>query len=270
MNRIISILFLSCLSVLGGGTMSISVNSSATGYVLTNISGVPTITQSVSTASYTPSGDANVFAWFKADAIIGVTSGNAITTWPDSGPNGYTLSCYGGSQNPTWSSAVKNGLPAVVFASASSQETFTSSTFSSQAQPTTIFLVYKLTDSASGFEQVMGSYGSGTGYAIMDNSGPASVYAGSYQAGWSFDNNWHIVMVVFNGASSKYRLDGGADTSFSGTLGTDAINSVDLGKNNVSSGYYGGDIGEVVYYSGDQSANEVKIFGYLDGRWAAY
>jgi hypothetical protein len=29
-------------------------------------------------------------------------------------------------------------------------------------------------------------------------------------------------------------------------------------------------MGELLFYSGDQSGNAAAIFGYLDGRWAVY
>jgi hypothetical protein len=218
---------------------------------------------------YSPAADGNVFEWLKADAITGVASGNGISSW--SASTGENLSTYGGSQNPTWNSNVKNGLPAVTFASASMQEAFTSSAFSSQSQPVTIFVVSKTVDAPTGFECMMGSYGAGTQYEVVDNSGPGVLYAGgAYSTAFTFDNNWHITMLVLNGSSSKYRVDNGSDTVIKGNIGNNAVNSLEIGRSSLHTDYWGGQVGEVVFCSGDQSANEAAIFGYLNGRWGAY
>ena len=84
------------------------------------------------------------------------------------------------------------------------------------------------------------------------------------------DNNWHVAMFVFNGASSKYRVDGGSDTVFGSNPGNNPINSIKLGNyqgnSSVQPATY--NLGEFACYSGDQSTNESAIFGYLTNRWA--
>jgi hypothetical protein len=70
-----------------------------------------------------------------------------------------------------------------------------------------------------------------------------------------------------------YRLDGGSYTSGTGGGGGSGgiINSLSLGYDALNARRpCNVDVGEVIIYNGDQSANATGIFGYLDGRWATY
>ena len=59
-------------------------------------------------------------AWFKADAITGVSQGSHLATWMDASGNGYHATQASGSQQPVFVTNVLNGLPAVRFTSANS------------------------------------------------------------------------------------------------------------------------------------------------------
>jgi hypothetical protein len=56
-----------------------------------------------------------VTAWLKADAIIGLANGAAVSYWGDSSGNGNNATQSTLSQRPTFASNVLNGLPAIHF-----------------------------------------------------------------------------------------------------------------------------------------------------------
>ena len=62
-----------------------------------------------------PAGSLNPVAWFKADAITGVTNGGALAAWTDSTGNGYNATQGALSQQPTYVTNAMNGLPVVRF-----------------------------------------------------------------------------------------------------------------------------------------------------------
>jgi hypothetical protein len=62
-----------------------------------------------------PAGSLNPVAWFKADAITGVTTGGALAAWTDSTGNGYNATQGALSQQPTYVTNAMNGLPVVRF-----------------------------------------------------------------------------------------------------------------------------------------------------------
>jgi hypothetical protein len=54
-------------------------------------------------------------AWFKANAISGVTNGGAVASWPDYSGNGYSATQGAPSQQPTYVTNAMNGLPVLRF-----------------------------------------------------------------------------------------------------------------------------------------------------------
>ncbi|HEX7655050.1 MAG TPA: LamG-like jellyroll fold domain-containing protein, partial [Verrucomicrobiae bacterium] len=58
---------------------------------------------------------ASPVAWFKADAVVGLIDGAALTTWPDSTGHGYTATQPNSSLQPVYRTGGINGLPVVQF-----------------------------------------------------------------------------------------------------------------------------------------------------------
>ena len=52
--------------------------------------------------------------WYKADAIVGLTDGQYVTTWTDSSSAGHDMALLGGT-GPVYNTNVINGLPVVTF-----------------------------------------------------------------------------------------------------------------------------------------------------------
>src|SRR5665213_57688 len=70
--------------------------------------------------SWDPSAIANLGAWYKADSL-GLSDGTAVSSWSDSSSGAYTATQATGTKQPIFHTAQVNGLPALQFASASSQ-----------------------------------------------------------------------------------------------------------------------------------------------------
>jgi hypothetical protein len=181
---------------------------------------------------------------------------------------------------PTWKANIQNGLPAVRFDGVSSYMT-NDEPFSSAAQPSlspvqpmTIVMVFR-DNSANGTQVFLDSFPLGGNSELERYSGPFTIYAGAGQsagAGAPADSQWHIWMNLFNGGSSKYKIDSGPLTSYpSNPGGGQPISRFVLGLYPNSSTYFAGmDVGEVICLTGDQTANAAAIFNYLDARWKVY
>jgi hypothetical protein len=65
-------------------------------------------------SAWSPSDLADLFAWYKADAITGLTNNDPVSTWSDSSGNGYDVTA-SGSDRPTYKTNTLNSMPVVEF-----------------------------------------------------------------------------------------------------------------------------------------------------------
>jgi hypothetical protein len=65
-------------------------------------------------APFAPSDLASLRAWYKADAITGLSNNDPVGSWTDSSGGGYTLTA-SGSNRPTYKTSTINSLPVVEF-----------------------------------------------------------------------------------------------------------------------------------------------------------
>lgn len=138
------------------------------------------------------------------------------------------------------------------------------------AQPVTIFLVYSYIGPENTFiNDFIGSIRGETAWSMGNGSGYFTIYAGIGGSAFRIDPSWHIMMLVLNGANSKYRIDGGTDIAVTGNPGTNSINTLEMGGQ-AENAYSLANVylGELLICNGDQSTNESAIFNYLDSRWA--
>ncbi len=102
-----------------------------------------------------PTGLANLLFWYKADAITGLTDGASLTSWPDSGPNGWHITTIAGTA-PTWRTNIKNGLPAVLFGGAGLLELPAAALAAFQNKGAgTVYVVINETSAAGGAVQIL-------------------------------------------------------------------------------------------------------------------
>ncbi|GAC1374842.1 MAG: hypothetical protein NVSMB4_02670 [Acidimicrobiales bacterium] len=108
----------------------------------------------------TPDTIPNLTGWYKADAITGLATGAALTSWPDSSSSGYNATP---GSAPTWQSGVVNGKPVVRFASGN----YLTSSLPSSPTAATVFAVHKPGDT-SAMHAVIGPSTSGTAQGGME------------------------------------------------------------------------------------------------------
>jgi hypothetical protein len=72
------------------------------------------ILSQASASPWTPATPAGLLAWYKADAITGLSDGDPIGTWPDSSGNGRDLTQATAAAKPTYKTNRQNGLPGVL------------------------------------------------------------------------------------------------------------------------------------------------------------
>lgn len=221
------------------------------------------------TAAYDPSTDAAVIEWLKADAL-GLADNDPVGTWTASTGNNATQT---GAARPTFKTAIQNGKPVVRFDG--SGDFMDMADLASQAQPFTVLVVFKI-NVATSTTYVFGPNTSAAGRDIrfgITHTDKFSAYSGNGSDLIDFataDLNWHILQLVFNGAVSTYRLDGGARATFSATPGADAFLGIMLGDYPAGGLYGSMDLGEIIVRNTGDTSAEAAIFAYLNARWAVY
>jgi hypothetical protein len=100
---------------------------------------------------------------------------------------------------------------------------------STAAQPYTMAFVFYMPSTISSQGAGLATYpvsiGTQNASACTPNTSPcATAYAGFAQQSIAVSSNaWHSLIVVFNGASSTYSIDGASPTTVGASLGTDAL-----------------------------------------------
>jgi fructan beta-fructosidase len=220
----------------------------------------------------------SVTAWFKADTIVGLNSGDGVALWPDASGRGHPASQTNASQQPIYMAGAWNGLPAVRFDAAGAR----CLTFSRPVQDDfTMFCVFR------------GRQGAGAGGRFSDGAGLISGDVGGVSndfgaclfadgtvgagvgnpdvtvasiAGFN-DGLPHLLTfkrTQFSGEASLY-VDGKAYGTDSGT--TNSLTSpllLALGGHPTLTNFFSGDIAEVKIYGSalsdsDRAAQETAL-----------
>lgn len=191
-----------------------------------------------------------LYAWYKADSLVGLNNNDLISSFPDSGPNGYTLTAAGGTR-PSYLANAVNGLPAIHHSGASG---LSISGIATQAQPFTITIVshlrvYSGVDSTAFFV----TYGAGAYCCHFSHDGTNNkirIESGTWlpESGNSSDA-FHIITGTFNGANSRLYIDtslvasGNAGSYGIGTAGASGITF-----GGFTGGQFGADTAEAVVF----------------------
>lgn len=128
-------------------------------------------------------------------------------------------------------------------------------------QPDTVFFVAKLTSIAA--SQFFFSSVDGVNFQdLLMNAGyPAwDLYAGTelVSGASAADTSYHIFVCIFNGATSKLYVDGGAAKQ-SGAAGANSLNAITLGANAGGASGITGDIAHFLLYTGIKSVGEINL-----------
>lgn len=209
----------------------------------------------------------NLVEQLDAATLTGSDASDISTLTATVGTNATSVAAH----RPKLYNAVKNGKNIARF-DGTAAYLITANFGSAIAQPYTMFVVFKSAEDTGSYWIVDGNSDANRG-TIATNGSMIRFYAGG--ADWIFgpyfgDLNWHILSVEFNGASSKYRLDGGTETTFSATPGAGGIQGICIGiDSSLDAVFTPMDFGEILIYTGS-IADKTTHFSYLNTKWAVY
>lgn len=214
---------------------------------------------------FTPTSIAGLAAWYDASQIPSLADGDPVASWADLSGNSRTLSQGTSAARPTYKTAIQNGRAIVRF---DGVDDFMQSGVFTLAQPINVFIVVNwrtnaadasALDGLSGITMLIRQQASRqiNVFAGVDLSGPASV-----------TDVWRQYGVVFSGASSEIRVDGGAATA--GNAGTGSPGGLTVGARGGAGSAFGAvDIAEVLAYdSALSTVNRQSVEAYLKTKWA--
>jgi len=200
-----------------------------------------------------PSGSPAV--WYDLSTLNGLSDGDPITSVPDLSGNEENTSALG---TITFKTNIQNGLSIARFPGIASNY-LRNLTFSSSAQPITIFVVFKYSDPIGAPWWISDS---SDGPYLTTSAGKHALYAGSSWAS-SIDyntTNFVLATIIFNGASSSIRINGVSGGV--GNPGTDEFDTgLHIGASHSGSNVFNGDLGEFLLYNNleDPTTNEAKL-----------
>ena len=202
-------------------------------------------------------------AWFDASDTSTIThNAGAVSLWSDKSGNGNTVSQGSSAAQPTTGTRTIGALNALDFSSGD----YIYRNSVPHTQPLTLAMIAQTdnaTPSANAFVTYLTPASVGIrGYGINDwtiNAG------GHVLAGTDADTSPHLLVAVFNGASSEIRLDG---TSLAtGNAGTTANAAIAIGGSNVGA-LWDGLVGEWIDCAGALSGTDLaSLESYLMTKW---
>ena len=233
----------------------------------------------VASAAYSPSDTANLFAWYKSDALVTnlistdvVAEGTNIIAWGDSSGNGRHLT----TNNPTASAQLFKGTAATGKAQGGIERITQFLRVGFTAQPdTTCFVVWRIATGAT-VAIPFDSTNSAARQLVYKSSlaRPAiSAVTEQVSPGAIVNPSWNIICGVFNSAGDDSLYTNGVAFSTALTAGSQSLDGLTLltsFNNNgpMSSGEY---IGEVIVYNRNLNSTEIgQVHTYINGRWSIY
>jgi hypothetical protein len=231
--------------------------------VLYNASGIAVASTVVmvgpAMALWTPATEATLVEWLKADAI-NLTSGSSVAGWPNSA--GSDATGQPGSQ-PTFLTQQQNGLPIVRFNG--TNQVMETGAFTSQSQPFTMAIAFRYNGPGTNDVIAGGSISSSMAFGAL--SGDFFVTCGNVVDLQATDSSFHVLFLVFNGASTAYAFDGAAPQTVGSNPGTNGIGQLVLAAAYNNTSYAQVDIGEIALWSGDGSMFYSDLTQYMQQRW---
>jgi hypothetical protein len=242
-------------------------------------------------APWLPSDLTNLIAWYKADAISGLSNNDPVSTWSDSSTSGWNATASSGSR-PTYITAAQNSLPIVRFSGSNhlnlgSRDLFrnvgggTIYAVTKDAAITTIGQVFH-GPTSSGIVRLglqSGGVGSGNndkfravGRRLDADSGLDAVSTGQVTTNWTLLGcvaDWtgsvltQYVNAGVDGQNTSWH-SGGNTSNTASSSGNTCIGATFTNNSNA----FNGDIAEiVVVHEALSTGDRQKLEGYLAHKW---
>jgi len=198
---------------------------------------------------FTPSG--SPAGHWSADTITGLSDGDPVGTWPDQTVNSNDLVQATAAAKPAYETDEQNSLSIVRF---DGVDDYMTALIGEQAQPTTLFLVYKLVVADESDRWIAGTTSATYRLGLYQMAGNIHMRAATQvDCGLNTDvGNWHVETYLFNGAASAARRDGAAQAPVD--AGTAANRGITLGAYITGTLNVQVDFGELILY---QNTNEL-------------
>ena len=221
-------------------------------------------------ATFNPATDPTTVEYLTADGITGVADGGGVGTWNHTvGNDGIQGS---GVQRGILHSNYLHGLPIVSFTN-TTQFTYVSNSMpGTLTQPFVYTAVFQFpnTNTSVGYFVVDGNQAANR-VAIQNDSATEQLaaYAGTASIDLTkWNQNWHVLSVVFNGASSTWWIDGQNKGSLSATPGGSQSVGFTIGQrySPLQSGNV--NVASFMVSSAVPSAGMLALQQYFTNRWA--
>lgn len=221
--------------------------------------------------SLAPDDLADLTLWLKADAITGLSDGDPVTTWPDSGPAGNDATQGTASEKPTYQTGEINGLPVVRFDGVND---WLASAASASGVEQTLFAVVKfaLTDVSGTLRGPSASGGlqwtfNGDGWYGLIRAQIAGI-SGDFT---TFTSGYHYLSARWSDTEdlgATWR-DGSTWTSTTHTASLSAGTTTQIGRAFSDAGEsLGGDLAELISYDAALSTSDRQaIEAYLAAKY---
>jgi hypothetical protein len=245
----------------GGGATPTDRDLTVSVYML--VHGYTSTTSYVAPSSpFTPNQLPYLSAWYKADAITGLSGGASVATWTDSSGAGRHLTQATGANQPTYQTGVVNSLPVVRFDGTNDYLRVTSALATSAR---TAFCVaktdatgnYGIFDGITGTDVMRLSAGGTLYYSTSGSTGTQTVSSLGTPA-VTPNTDWHIFACVYDDTGSL-RVNGGA--GHSAAVGKVAVGGLTLGNIGFLNIPLDGDIAEFLLYDYAMPLDEINAIG---------
>ncbi len=213
-------------------------------------------------------------AWFKADAITGLSDGAAVSTWDDSSASNYDLTQGGGINQPLYKTNIINGKPVVRFDGSNDYMQNTSiSGFTSAAS---VLLMQKINGNQNAGSYELG-YNSGVNTGISNIPWGGTHYsrvggAGNGDITWAYTIPYtNLISQVYNGGSTSHKAwENGTlkNTTTVSASFSNSPNTLTVGALAPSSYWLQTDIAEyILFTSALTDSNRKGLEAYIQHKW---
>lgn len=221
-------------------------------------------------AAFSPLDLSPVCWWDFSDTATITASAGRVSQVDDKSGNGNHLVQATAGNQPLSGSVTKNGLNVLHFATARKDYLETSVGITT-TPPFTIYAVVNLNSVVNDYMQMVGiPSGSPVSFLGFPTTAKFGIYGGSsVDTGTSLSSNaWYILGAVFNGASSKARINGSGSSLGDPGAGTFSNAHVQMNLKYDGNTAWEADYSEIVITDNDNDS--ASLYNYLNTKWAVY